>query len=192
MLLPRPTPTLVSEECNAFDGDPSNRLTEDALGLLLKSFPANSDPAEVLLKVTVLNQLYRTMIFDVETVTRHIIAQGLDPLIADGRLEAVDQIAKVSFDGKTRHNFSFATKYCNWHNPTAYAIYDSNALASLVQYRNQDFFATFDDDDTLKCSTNFQAIVIAFREYYGLGEFSLKQLDKYLWRVGRRLKGNTT
>ena len=28
-------------------------------------------------------------------------------------------------------------------------------------------------------------ILLKFREYYGLQEFSLKELDKYLWQFGK-------
>jgi len=31
----------------------------------------------------------------------------------------------------------------------------------------------------------FKNIIIAFREYYGLDEFNLKEIDQYLWQLGK-------
>ena len=38
--------------------------------------------------------------------------------LATGSPEIVDKIARVtlSINGKVRNNYSFATKYCSWHN----------------------------------------------------------------------------
>jgi hypothetical protein len=84
-----------------------------------------------------------------------------------------------------RNNFSFASKYCHWHNPTAYPIYDGNVEACLWFYRKQDGFATFARDGY--SYPEFVRRVNAFRDFYGLTSFTYKQLDKLLWYLGDTL-----
>jgi hypothetical protein len=191
MPLPKPTVELIDSECDAFDKDPSTRLTEDALQLLLSHFPENVELTHILLKVATLNQLYGTNILAVEKVARHIAGLDIDPSLATGSPELVDRIAKITINGKERNNFSFATKYCSWHNPDVYAIYDGNAVACLLAYNKQDGFADLDDDDALRTSAKFFEVVGKFRDYYALNSRSLKKLDKLLWLLGSQIKGGT-
>jgi hypothetical protein len=58
-LLPTPTVALVRAECDVFDLE--NQLIEESLVQLRAQFPHNTDPSLVLLKVLVLNKLYRHM-----------------------------------------------------------------------------------------------------------------------------------
>jgi hypothetical protein len=185
VLLPAPTVELVKSEGFEFDRDPSIRLTEDALAQLWVHFPRNVEPPHVLLKVLALNQLYNTRIrsIDVEHLARHIAGLGIDTLLADGSARAVDLI--VSCDGLPKY-YSFATKFCSWHNSSAYPIHDGNVDECLWSYRKQDKFAKFRRKDLMRYESFF-AIVTAFRTSYGLDSLSFKELDKFLWRAGERL-----
>jgi hypothetical protein len=188
MPLPKPTVELVDAECDEFDKDPSTRLTEDALSLLLSHFPQNVELTHILLKVAVLNQLYGTNILAVEKVARHIADLNIDLLLVDESSEVVDLIANVSLNGKARNNFSFATKYCGWHKPFAYPIYDGNVVTSLVAYKKQDRFADFEDDESLRKFAKFLKVIRDFQTYYELHSCDFKRLDKFLWRLGNRIK----
>lgn len=182
MVLPAPTIEVVKSEGYEFDREPSIRLTEDTLAQLWTQFPHNIDISHVLLKVLSLNQLYSTRIrvIDVGPLARHITGLRVDPLIADGSPRAVDLIS--SRDGLRKY-FSFATKFCSWHNPSAYPIYDGNVDECLWSYQKQDKFAKFRRKDLVNYE-KLLAVVTAFRDFYGLDSFSFKQLDKFLWRVG--------
>lgn len=54
----------------------------------------------------------------------------------------------------------------------------------LRHFRNVDAFFDFDNND-LKNYKNFKNILLKFREFYKLEKFSLKDLDRYLWQVGK-------
>lgn len=45
--------------------------------------------------------------------------------------DLIEKIANVDFGGKRRRNYSFATKYCNFHRPDIYPIYDSLIVGVL-------------------------------------------------------------
>ncbi len=178
--LPTPTVGLVHAECVEFDHE--NRLTEDALRQLWEHFPQNIEPHHVLLKVLVLNKLYSTRIRDIEVerMAGHIADLHLDPLLAHGSPGAVDLITNC---GKLRKHFSFATKFCSWHNPTVYPIYDSRVDECLWSYKKQAQFANFYRKD-FKSYEKFLAVVTAFRNFYGHESLTFRQLDKFLWRMG--------
>jgi len=104
----------------------------------------------VLLKVLVLNKLYGAMIrdIDVETVAKHIAGLAsdrlLDQLLGQGSLDAVFLITDCP---NVKQYLSFASKFCSWHNPTAYPISDKSVRACLWSYGKQYHFAKFRSED---------------------------------------------
>ncbi|MHA3224651.1 SIR2 family protein [Globicatella sulfidifaciens] len=54
----------------------------------------------------------------------------------------------------------------------------------LYYFRNRDSFSDFQDGD-LKDYVKFKGILIDFRAFYGLDKFSLKQIDQYVWQLGK-------
>jgi hypothetical protein len=181
--LPRPTVELVNNECAEFDRE--NQLTEDALRQLRERFPQNSETAHVLLKVLVLNKLYNARVrdIDVEPLARHVASLQLDSVLEKGAPTAVALITNCE---KLKKYFSFATKFCSWHNPVAYPMYDGNVDECLWSYQRQDRFAKFHRQD-LGSYEKLIAVVAGFRAFYGLESFSFRQLDKFLWRLGERI-----
>ena len=187
-VLPRPTADEVIRAEKIFDEE--NGPTEWLLTQLFEKFPENTDFGEVVVKTKVLNILYSTQIRAVNIVARHICSLAIDADLKAGNPEIVDGIAKVQLSDRIHNFFSFASKYCNWHNPTAYPIYDGNVEACLWFYRRQDGFATFPRSGY--GYPEFVRGVNAFRDFYGLTSFTYKQLDKFLWYLGGTLlsKGN--
>jgi len=56
----------------------------------------------------------------------------------------------------------------------------------LLYFRNEDKFEIFKKED-LKDYSKFLNLINKFREEYKLGTFSLKQIDKYLWLLGKKI-----
>jgi hypothetical protein len=166
--------------------DEENGTTEWLLTQLFQECPTNTDFEAVLVKTKVLNALYSTNMLAVRTVATHIVSLAIDPGLRAGKPEIVDRVAKVQLlNDKIRINFSFASKYCSWHNPAAYPIYDSNVEASLWYYKKQDGFTTFRRDGY--GYAEFVRRVNAFRDFYGLTSITFKQLDKFLSYLGDTL-----
>ena len=184
--LPRPTVEGVRAACDEFDRE--NSVTEAALAQLIRQFPHNFDESHVLLKVASVNSLYSTQIYAVRKVARHIVQLDIDPLLAEGSPDIVDRITAVAVgeDGKVRHNFSFATKYCNWHAPEFYPIYDSRVDECLWAYNRQDQFSKFRRNDLYRFR-GFREVVKSFRDGYKLESLTFKQLDKFLWLQGEKI-----
>ena len=182
-----PTAELVQAACEEFDQE--NLIVEQALKELFSQYPGNSYHPHVLLKVVALNRLYSTQIFAVHDVARHIHqqAQNVDSALAIGSPEIVDKIAKVTISttGKERTSYSFATKYCSWHNPVSYPIWDSRVdryLRSLKQTPFARFLSA--NPDLWDYYQEFVGIMTAFRDFYDLRSFTFKEIDKFLWSQG--------
>ena len=86
---------------------------------------------------------------------------------------------------KERRNYSFATKYCSFHNPSSYAIYDSIVDKVLKAYQRQDRFSSQPLGD-LKDYRRFKEVLEEFvNNYKGLGRPSWRELDYFLHDYGR-------
>jgi hypothetical protein len=159
---------------------------ENAIRLLVESFPDNKSYEGILLKSIVINTLYSTQIKAIVTVAKHIFELKVDEDIRRGLPEVVDKIAKVTINGRQRNNYSFASKYCSFHNPAAYPIYDSYVSKLLVEYKKQDGFASFMSAE-LKNYVRFKQILEEFLSFYHLNDVSLKHLDNFLWGYSKNL-----
>jgi hypothetical protein len=180
----RPSAELVQEAIDKFDRD--NSVIEEALNELFGQYPGNANLPQVLLKVVSLNRLYSTQIFAVMDVARHIHenATEIDSGLSAGSPLVVQTIGRVTIGltGKLRYNFSFATKYCSWHNRTAYPIWDSRVDKYLWRLQKQDNFAPFFTRNAhLWDYPKFVEVMCAFREFYALDSFTFKDTDKFLW-----------
>lgn len=161
------------------------KLQEDALDkLFFELLPSNEEISDILLKVATLNDFYSKNIFSVYPVAEHIRSLKIDERLRQGDATLVNEIQNVTINGVTRKFYSFSTKYCSHHNPNEYPIYDSYVEKVLKYFRKTDKFFNFKNAD-LKDYQKFKNIIIAFREYYGLEEFNLKEIDQYLWQLGK-------
>jgi hypothetical protein len=194
--LPKPTIELVRELGTQFDSDHNTALIEYTLARLVGQFPRNEDIRDVLLKVTTINALYSTNIYAVVALAEHIAQLNIDSLLVSGDPEAVELVAKIRFNGdsKERHNYSFASKYCSWHNRAAFPIYDSRVRSNLWRYKKQDRFHNFSSNDVWCYNgyRTFRQIVSVFRSHYGLAEMNFKEIDKFLYWFDPKGNYNST
>ncbi|MCL4834549.1 MAG: hypothetical protein KJZ86_19065 [Caldilineaceae bacterium] len=180
--LPEPDEELVIGFIEKFDK--SQIAVDRALGKLFRLFPTNTSLEDVLLKVVTLNSLYATGILATYRVAEHIQQLQIDPLLQSGDPQAVAQIAQVRIGNKIRNNYSFASKYCAWHNPRAYPIFDGFVEQMLWNYQRQDSFCQFRRQD-LREYKKFRQAIDEFCHYYHLTKFGYKEIDKFLWLAGK-------
>jgi hypothetical protein len=160
-------------------------MQEDCVNLLFQDLcTSNTNLVEILLKVSALNDFYSTNIYDTHSVARHILSLDADAKLFLGDLGLVDQMANVSFNGKVRRVYSFATKYCSHHAPDTYPIYDSYVDEMLWFFRKRDRFAQF-KRPAMKDFPSFVEIIDKFRSFYGLTKYTRKQIDIFLWLAGK-------
>jgi len=164
---------------------PSYSHQESALDkLFMVLCPKNDNIEDILIKCSSLNDFYSTNIFDIHTVAQRILSLHIDERLRRGDHSLVDEIAHVEVNGKNHFFYSFATKYCSHHQPEKYAIYDSYVEKVLLTMNRRDPFANFKQED-LKDYDTYMSVIRAFQQKFGLMQYTIKQLDQYLWQLGK-------
>jgi hypothetical protein len=143
----------------------------------------------------ILQRSHSTNIFDTYRIAKHILNLRIDDALSVSDPTIVGKIANehgiLKSKGNGNRNFySFATKYCSWHNKDSYPIYDSYVHKVLVAYRNRDKFSNFNSID-LRDYEKFKKIMVDFKTTYLLTNHNLKEIDKFLWLYGRDIFPNT-
>ncbi len=147
--------------------------------LFEKVYPANDNLEGVIIKCAALNQIYSTNIFDINSMAMHIYKLKIDDRLNQADLTLVDDIANIEIGGKHRRFYSFATKYCSHHRPESYPIYDSYVQKVLCCMLNDVKAQEMRDYEV------FVKAIKDFKERYGLQHYTLKQIDHYLWQLGK-------
>jgi hypothetical protein len=182
-----PTPNVIREYIDCFDRTPSDSDTEKAIRRLVDVFPGNTQFDAVLLKVAAINQLYSTYVYDIHPMAKHILELNIDSRLEQADLLLVTDVATLQTDKKKRVCYSFASKYCSWHNQTNYPIYDSFVDRLLQLYCRRDNFRLPFTTSDMWCYPTFHSIIQTFQRHYGLTDFSFKEIDKFLWKYGKEL-----
>ena len=155
-------------------------------------YPKNTNLKDILVKVTLLNSFYSTNIYDLFSLAEHIKELKIDKSLNDSDKKLVEEITKITIGGKKKTFYSFATKYCSHHNPNEFPIYDSYVDEVLWYFikeekeknKGKEGFWNYKRCD-LKNYETFKDILRSFKEYYKIDEYSFKQIDQYLWLLGK-------
>ena len=152
--------------------------------LFIELCPKNREITDILIKCSALNDFYSTNIFKVHNVALHYLSLDIDKRLEIGDATLVNDLAHITINGKQFYFYSFATKYCSHHQPLKFAIYDNYVDKLLKYYRDKDGFCKFKAAD-LKNYQIYLEIIRTFQRFYGIDMFTLKQIDKYLWQLGK-------
>ena len=164
---------------------PSYSNQEKALDKLFMDVCKRNDNIEdILIKCSSLNDFYSTNIFYIHTVAQHILSLNIDKRLEKGDCSLVNDIAHVEVNGKDHFFYSFATKYCSHHQPGRYAIYDSYVEKVLLSMNSRKHFANFKHEE-MKDYETYMSVIGAFQQKFRLMQYNIKQLDQYLWQLGK-------
>ena len=131
--IPSPTDKEVEIYLEKWNSLENYRLQESSLDkLFLKTYPENANIDDILVKCATLNDFYRTNIFKIFPVAKHILSLDVDERLRGGDPNLVNEIARVKISEKSKNFYSFATKYCSHHRPNDYPIYDYDVERVLV------------------------------------------------------------
>lgn len=185
MKIPNPSKGEVKKYLQKWDSLDNYVLQESSLDkLFLKTYPNNTDINDILIKASSLNDFYSTNIFSIFSVAKHILELNIDERLKAGDETLVNDIAKIIINNKNKNFYSFASKYCSHHYPTEYPIYDNNVEKVLLYFKKRDKFDDFTKED-LKNYKTFKKILITFKNFYKIDEYDLKEIDKYIWQLGK-------
>lgn len=170
---------------------------EISLTSIFKTYPLNTELSEVLIKSTLLNTFYSAGVktIDLIKVVSTIIDCNIDEDLQRGSWDAVYKLLAGFKKAKISNYYSFATKYCNWHNHVKYPIYDSfvddvvwefkkNGLINNIKHRNQlsDYKIFGDCLHEIYETYSLSSAETIFKDKPTI---NYKIIDKYLWLLGK-------
>ncbi|MBU3907339.1 MAG: hypothetical protein KKA64_03755 [Nanoarchaeota archaeon] len=151
---------------------PKWNLANSTLTNYFNKNPLNNNKEVILMKVILIDSLYKTNLKDQIAVAEHITKiEKLDEMLKQGSPHAVDKISKCI--GKNL--LSFASKFCHFHNKIRYPLYDKYvciALSKLIGWKDTRTYQNFLDG------------IERFRKENSLIGVSFEDLDKFLWLYG--------
>ncbi len=183
--LPTPSVEQVEQYLRQWDNDAKESSNEKALNRLFReTYPKNTDIGEIIIKASALNDLYGTYVLSLYEMCRHISRLDIDNRLEKGDLTLIKDISCLTISEKTMKFYSFATKYCSHHKPDIFPIYDYYVERVLWHFKKKDNFADFKREE-LKDYPTFVSVIESFKRFYCLEQYTLKQIDKYLWQLGK-------
>lgn len=165
---------------------------------VIRRFPYNTDPTEVAIKISVINlvdsvQLARSKskLSLCNLVDIILSISDFDRRIEEGYPSLVEEIAKQS---KKNHNinvFSFASKYCHYHNSCVhdkddYSIYDSIVGCNLYRF-DDEIKKTYPDKWRSECDyRSYNDAIGRILEKNNIAHPKKRALfDNFVWYHGR-------
>ena len=181
-----PDPTKELVECYLSKWGKSKKyLLEEAYLFLLfnKIYPYNKTIKDVFLKACAVNTIDNTRIDDVCAITDRIVSLDIDEKLKSEDLKLNLQLVKdiaVDPTGNRKKCYPFASKYCARHKPNIYPMYDSHVCSMLWHFQKKYRCIGFKRKD-LEDYVHFETILRKFINCYKLNDFSLREIDIYLW-----------
>jgi hypothetical protein len=154
---------------------------DKALSRLRETLPGFG-PTESLLKVVVVNALYRTNVLALARAAKHVesVLGSIDLAISGPSL--VELLAEIPTTphGRRRRFISFASKFAHFFcDPERYPIYDSYALSMVMLH-----LGSAAESDPARPYQAFIANLNELKRQYGLMA-TFRELDRYLWIAGQ-------
>lgn len=190
--------TITSKELNAAKLSNRTQGDYDLLEKVIRSHPriANADIAEVFMKIALIDSTNSTHLstakdkISLKELAKIIMdIKGIDKLIEDGDPKAVEEIVERTKKKYEYNPFSFATKFCCYHNRFGYgrddySIYDSRVKKKLPNYKG--CTATKNKLNTWRKEGKYEkfndCVWSVLKENRLTGEeFPRQKLDRFLW-----------
>lgn len=131
----------------AVNTDPKYGREQDLIEQIIRIHPLNDDLYWIAIKVSVIDLTNSTQLTNYKSklslydISKIILDLDVDGKIMNGDISVVREIAKTckEFDGNGVNLFSFASKYCCYHNVFAYnrddfSIFDNVVSLHLYEY----------------------------------------------------------
>lgn len=177
----------------------SYSIQEELLQYLVKKYPDHNNKAAVNTKVKLLNLFYSTGIQATNKMSDNILSiKNIDNRLSSGDKSLIPEIAtlKTSKEEK-RYNYSFATKYCAYHNPEKFPIYDSIVAMTFISFFEKGLLPNYKCGNRKSSASNtftkrefankikdynfFVELYDYFMELFDLKTFTYRQVDSYIW-----------
>lgn len=197
------TQELVEKYIKKFEDEQSVR--EEAIRTICEQYRDATEECKILTKVILINQIYSTRLnnnlpavnseengkgpitIDVYTLSHKLasISSRLIEYFSDDSApcEAVELINSILPPDKYKRVTSFASKYCSWHNPEKYPIYDNISKEFLYRYLKK--YKSGVTWNKLECYESFCKYYNVLKGEEFARKRTTKELDQFIWQYGK-------
>jgi hypothetical protein len=183
-----PSDHVVDEYVQRFNDIERYRVAEKILDQLFSDDFSNNEIHIVFRKVSLLNSMASTNIYATFALSQHILSiKDFDERLHKNKdVVLVRELSHITINGKHKNFYSFASKYCSYHDHESYPMFDGFVERILILYRDNYAFGQFRNID-LRDYKAFKEILNTFRSYFEL-EKSFREIDNFLWLYGKEIK----
>jgi len=186
------TPNLdeMSQVLHQFDNAPEYSHYHDekkAIDLAIKTWPKNNNVSQVIIKCALINGFYSTGLKekDLSSIAHRIVkSQEFQSRFSSG---VVCKLTTFTRKAATTNSYSFASKYCNFHYPEDFPIYDSFVFNAIKYLRTNDKNSKLKINKNHENYPDFAEYVKQVRDIHLGKEVKLTDLDHYLWIRGKEI-----
>ena len=144
----------------------------------------NETVEDILIKVSSLNNVFDIGVNEVFRMVKHIESLDVDSRLKVGDITLVMDISRMKPGKITKNCFSLASKFCGYHKPEEYPMYNEYTEEILKYYRDKDGFSKFSDED-IRDYVKYKGIIMDFRKFYNLEKYDFLKLGQYMAQLGR-------
>lgn len=149
-----------------------------------KNHPENTDVTEVVLKVSaVQHPEIDHVVKSRSVVAKHIVALQIDGRLQEADAQLVNDIAHLDYENRQYYLYPFASRYCNYHRPADYPIYDST-IEKILKIYYEHVQEEKISDEALKDYSSFKQYMLDFRSALNMEQYNFKEIDKFVWIYG--------
>lgn len=160
-------------------------VKDKALRLVYGAYPKNERVEEILSKVALLDNLYRTCLLGKEVeMARHILQQNTNSEIDRGILEGDLSVIGRIRDG-AQDNYSFASKFLSFHNPNAFPVFDNKVDKLIHGWRGNLGLPMDLVPDALRNYPTYRGILVMLMGKFKLQDLGFKKFDQALWMYAK-------
>ena len=148
--------------------------------------PTNTELQDVLLKVREIRDEDLIGQEAEDAMVAHIVSLNIDANLQSKDHQIVMDIASLEFRGQPRFYYAFATRYCCYHHPEIYPIYDL-LIEQFLRLHYKRINGTAIEDQQL---LEYTAFKILMEEYLNASHLPLSnywELDKFIWTYGQQI-----
>ena len=181
-----PIETIIKPHFEKFVGQSGYFIENTRTYNYFKANAANDDLQTILLKVGDVREPELAQARAEDAMAEHILSLNIDDQLAAADTQVVMDIANLDFRGERRYFYAFASRYCCYHFPKDYPIYDPTIeqLLKLFFKRNQD--RKLSKDEILNYSS-FKELMVVYKDNFHLPLETFWGLDKFIWTHGKQI-----
>ena len=177
---------IIKDYFNRFRGQEGYFVEDNRALHYFQINPTNTNLQDVLLKVREIRDTELIKQEAEDAMVDHIVSLNID-----GDLQSMDQqivmkIANLNFRGQPRFYYAFATRYCCYHHPEVYPIYDLLIEQFLRLYYKRTNDTAIEDHQLLEY-TSFKRLMEEYLKAFQLPLTSYWELDKFIWTYGEQI-----